>query len=62
MKFVDRIDGTARLKGGLARVTSSLVVTYGRRRLGNDSLHENIFRILCLVVKKCYFCDKILLK
>lgn len=22
MKFVDRIDGTARLKGGLARVTS----------------------------------------
>ena len=36
MKFVDRIDETARLKDALAREKSSLVVMYGRRRLGKS--------------------------
>ena len=38
MKFVDRIDETARLKDALAREKSSLVVMYGRRRLGKSTL------------------------
>lgn len=38
MKFVDRIDEAARLKDALAREKSSLVVMYGRRRLGNQRL------------------------
>ena len=38
MKFVDRIDETARLKDALAREKSSLVVMCGRRRLGKSTL------------------------
>lgn len=38
MKFVDRIDEAARLKDALAREKSSLVVMYGRRRLGKSTL------------------------
>ena len=36
MKFVDRIDEATRLKDALAREKSSLVVMYGRRRLGKS--------------------------
>ena len=43
MKFVDRIDEAARLKDALAREKSSLVVMYGRRRLGKSTL---ILRVL----------------
>lgn len=42
MKFVDRIDETARLKDALARETSSLVVMYGRRRLGKSTLIKRV--------------------
>ena len=35
MNFVDRIEETARLRDALSREKSSLVVVYGRRRLGN---------------------------
>ena len=38
MKFVDRIDEAARLKDALTREKSSLVVMYGRRRLGKSTL------------------------
>ncbi len=38
MEFVDRIDETVRLKDALAREKSSLVVIYGRRRLGKSTL------------------------
>ncbi len=38
MKFVDRTDKTARLKDALSRDKSSLVVVYGRRRLGKSTL------------------------
>lgn len=38
MKFVDRIDEATRLKDALAREKSSLVVMYGRRRLGKSTL------------------------
>lgn len=38
MKFVDRIEETARLKDTLSREKSSLVVMYGRRRLGKSTL------------------------
>ena len=38
MKFVDRIDEVARLKDALTREKSSLVVMYGRRRLGKSTL------------------------
>jgi len=42
MKFVDRIDETARLKDALARERSSLVVMYGRRRLGKSTLIKRV--------------------
>jgi Predicted ATPase (AAA+ superfamily) len=42
MKFVDRIDETARLKDVLSRDKSSLVVVYGRRRLGKSSLIKRV--------------------
>ena len=42
MKFVDRIDEAARLKDALAREKSSLVVMYGRRRLGKSPLIKRV--------------------
>lgn len=42
MKFVDRIDEAARLKGALAREKASLVVVYGRRRLGKSTLIKRV--------------------
>ncbi len=42
MKFVDRIDEAARLKNALAREKSSLVVIYGRRRLGKSTLIKRV--------------------
>lgn len=42
MNFVDRIDETARLKDALAREKSSLVVMYGRRRLGKSTLIKRV--------------------
>jgi len=42
MEFVDRIDETARLKAALARDESSLVVVYGRRRLGKSTLIKRV--------------------
>ena len=42
MKFVDRIDEAARLKDTLAREKSSLVVMYGRRRLGKSTLIKRV--------------------
>lgn len=42
MKFVDRIDETARLKETLSREKSSLIVLYGRRRLGKSTLIKRV--------------------
>lgn len=42
MKFVDRIDEATRLKDALARERSSLVVMYGRRRLGKSTLIKRV--------------------
>ena len=42
MKFVDRIDEAARLKDALAREKSSLVVMYGRMRLGKSTLIKRV--------------------
>ena len=42
MKFVDRIDETARLKNALVKEKSSLVVIYGRRRLGKSTLIKKV--------------------
>ena len=42
MKFVDRIDEAARLKDALAREKSSVVVMYGRRRLGKSTLIKRV--------------------
>ena len=42
MKFVDRMDEAARLKDALAREKSSLVVMYGRRRLGKSTLIKRV--------------------
>ena len=42
MEFVDRADETARLKGALTREKSSLVVMYGRRRLGKSTLVRRV--------------------
>lgn len=42
MEFVDRIDEAARLKDALARERSSLVVMYGRRRLGKSTLIKRV--------------------
>ena len=38
MNFVDRIEETARLRDALSREKFSLVVVYGRRRLGKSTL------------------------
>lgn len=56
MEFVDRIDEAARLKDALARERSSLVVMYGRRRLGKSTLikrvlSEMMFTSLLTVLK-----------
>ena len=42
MKFVDRIEETARLRDALSREKSSLVVIYGRRRLGKSTLAKRV--------------------
>lgn len=42
MKFIDRIDETARLKDALSREKFSLVVVYGRRRLGKSTLIKRV--------------------
>ena len=42
MDFVDRIDEMARLNDALAREKSSLVVLYGRRRLGKSTLIKRV--------------------
>ena len=42
MKFVDRTDEAARLKDALAREKASLVVIYGRRRLGKSTLIKKV--------------------
>lgn len=42
MKFVDRIDETARLKDALSRDKSTFVVLYGRRRLGKSTLIKRV--------------------
>ena len=42
MEFVDRIDEATRLKDALAREKASLVVMYGRRRLGKSTLIKRV--------------------
>ena len=42
MKFVDRTDEAARLKDALSREKSSLVVVYGRRRLGKSTIIKKV--------------------
>lgn len=42
MKFVDRIDEAAHLQDALAKEKSSLVVIYGRRRLGKSTLIKKV--------------------
>ena len=42
MKFVDRIGETARLRDALSRKKSSLVVVYGRMRLGKSTLIKRV--------------------
>lgn len=42
MEFVDRSDETKRLKDALSREKSSLVVLYGRRRLGKSTLIKRV--------------------
>ncbi len=42
MKFVDRIDEAVRLKDALTGEKSSLVVLYGRRRLGKSTLIKRV--------------------
>lgn len=42
MKFVDRTDETTRLKDALTRERASLVVIYGRRRLGKSTLIKRV--------------------
>ena len=42
MKFVDRIDETTRIKNALAKGKPSLVVLYGRRRLGKSTLVKRV--------------------
>ncbi len=42
MKFVDRIDEATRLKNALKGEKSSLVVVYGRRRLGKSTLIKRV--------------------
>ena len=42
MKFVDRIEETARLEKALTREKSSFIVVYGRRRLGKSTLIKRV--------------------
>ena len=42
MRFVDRIDETARLKSALSEEKASVVVIYGRRRLGKSTLVKRV--------------------
>ena len=42
MNFVDRIEEIARLTGALSKEKSSLVVVYGRRRLGKSTLIKRV--------------------
>lgn len=42
MNFVDRIEETVRLRDALSREKSSLVVVYGRRRLGKSTLIKRV--------------------
>ena len=42
MNFVDRIEETARLRDALSREKFSLVVVYGRRRLGKSTLIKRV--------------------
>lgn len=42
MNFIDRIEETARLKAALSKENSSLVVVYGRRRLGKSTLIKRV--------------------
>ena len=42
MNFVDRIEETVRLRDALLREKSSLVVVYGRRRLGKSTLIKRV--------------------
>lgn len=42
MNFVDRTDETTRLKDALTRERASLVVIYGRRRLGKSTLIKRV--------------------
>ena len=42
INFVDRIEETARLRDALSREKSSLVVVYGRRRLGKSTLIKRV--------------------
>ena len=42
MNFVDRIEETARLRDALSREKSSLVIVYGRRRLGKSTLIKRV--------------------
>lgn len=42
MEFVDRIDETSRLREALSREKTSLVVVYGRRRLGKSTLIKRV--------------------
>ena len=42
MKFVDRVDEMARLRNALGREKPSLVVIYGRRRLGKSTLIKKV--------------------
>lgn len=42
MEFVDRIDEALRLKDALGREKSSLIVIYGRRRLGKSTLIKRV--------------------
>ena len=42
MKFVDRLDETARLKDALYREKPTFAVVYGRRRLGKSTLIKRV--------------------
>ena len=42
MEFVDRIAETARLEAALSEEKSTLVVMYGRRRLGKSTLIKRV--------------------
>lgn len=42
MKFVDRTEETTRIKNALAKEKSSLIILYGRRRLGKSTLIKRV--------------------